>query len=205
MIKTLKELISERRVEASDRAYNNQTEFRAADEIEDLQEAVKKLTGRLDAIDSFQNIHDAEFSEVYAAIDVLTEACTDLHKVNVHIAERLVDDEELIGIDDESDHPWADDCTISDNVAIIDGSVTALRAAVENLYTEREHTENRIGELREIIINTTKLNTESRISTLESDLKLMELSMDAKLGAYQQALDERLAIIQDQINKKPEL
>lgn len=100
---SLKEQIDAARLAASDKEYDNQREFADTDRIEDLSAATKCLADRISDTERVLNYHGASNAELDAAIDTLTEALTTLDQHLDNLAARIIRDEELIGIDDESD------------------------------------------------------------------------------------------------------
>lgn len=135
----LKELIDQRRVEASDKTYERQREFCDADAITDLQESVKTLTDRVTDLQTNHNHFFAELSEVNAAIDVLTNVCEGIQRIVDRvgfIAARLDTDEELIGIDDESDHCLGTDLTVMSFLESHEAQLVAYKHQVSDLHEE---------------------------------------------------------------------
>ena len=125
-METLKERIRKKREEVSDHTYDSQREWTDSDAVQDLRDEVKRLTNRVDDATSRINYHEAELNELNAAIDILIEAVEGLPELkqtneNLHkdawksiqnLAERIIRDEELAGLDDESEHCLGQDLTI---------------------------------------------------------------------------------------------
>ena len=186
-MKSLKDMIRDARLHANDHAYDSQREFDDADRLSALSDDVKRIDGRIDEIQPVLNFHGATNEEQDAAIDVLTDAFTETRKVIMNLAERIVKDEERIGIDEESMTDLADDTTIL-------GMITEQQNDFEDLDAQ-------IDVIRDPATDNPMIE---RINELRSEIHLAQMSFDAKLDAYERRFNESIDAIQTQINRDPE-
>ena len=207
-METLKERIKKKREEVSDRTYDSQREFADSDAVEDLREEVKILTARVDDTNHRINYHEAELNELNATMDIIIEAVEGLPELkqtneNLHkdawksiqnLAERLVHDEELIGIDDESIHGYADDCTIIADLQQQESDIDDLDAQIDVLSDPGTEF---IDELRSEI-GLMKIQFARKVDAMTD-------RHDKELVVFAKAISKQVEGLQEQINKNPEL
>ena len=113
MKETLKDRVMKARLEASNDVYNTQASTDDSNRLSELASEIERLDEKIDGVESTVTFVVATDHAQDAAIDVITDVVAS-HQTAIHtIAERIVHDEELIGIDDESVHSFSDDRTIA--------------------------------------------------------------------------------------------
>jgi len=153
-METLKDRIYKKRAEASHRTFNNQRENADLVKVDALREDVKILTRHQNYLEAQSKMQDATMDILVEEVSALDDHVNMIAKGLHNLSERLVRDEELIGIDDESEHCLGQDLTMMSIIDHYEDVEMRLDQKLDDLHTmmthENESLQNQINKNPEL-------------------------------------------------------